>query len=203
VDRPRGRPRDDTADERILDAALEALLLKGYDGFSMDAVAARAGCAKTTLYRRWPSQDHLIVAVVTRMQQDVDVADTGHIRRDLVRYLTAIAAGLNRMRETGRPETAGGNSAGVIAELAAAAARHEDIGTAIRRMFENRNTVPLGLIERAKARGDLPAGLDVEVLFDQLAGALYYRVLVTQQPIGPSYVERLVNNALAEKGTRE
>ncbi|WP_410656985.1 TetR/AcrR family transcriptional regulator [Amycolatopsis sp. lyj-112] len=203
MNRSRGRPRDDTADERILDAALEALLSKGYDGFSMDAVAAQAGCAKTTLYRRWPSQDHLIVAVVARMQQDVDVADTGDIRRDLVRYLTAIAAGLNRMRRAGRPETAGGSSAGVIAEITAAAARHEDIGLAVQRMFEHRNKVPLELIERAKARGDLPADLDAEVLFDQLAGGLYYRVLVTQRPVGPSYVDRLVKTALAKKGTEE
>src|SRR3979490_603906 len=104
--RRRGRPRDGEADGRIVGGALELLLAKGYEGFSTDEVAARAGCAKTTLYRRWPTQDHLIVAVVARMQNEVEVVDTGDLHHDLIEYLTAVAAGLNWMRMAGRPDGA-------------------------------------------------------------------------------------------------
>jgi len=60
----RGRPRDIDVDRRILIAARDLLLVNGYATLSIDEVADRAGVAKTTLYRRWPAKDHLIVAVV-------------------------------------------------------------------------------------------------------------------------------------------
>ncbi|MGW3198640.1 TetR/AcrR family transcriptional regulator [Streptomyces sp. NPDC001118] len=196
----RGRPRSEDADERILKAAHELLLQRGYDRFAMDEAAVRAGVAKTTLYRRWPTKDHLLVALVAKIQDEVPVADTGDVRQDLVVYLTAIAGGLNRMRRVGR--TAGDDpSAGVVAELVAAAARHPDVGEAVRALFARRNTLPLALLDRARERGELRADSSSAVLFDQLAGALYYRLLVTGEPIGPAYVAELVDQVLAEAGT--
>lgn len=193
----RGRPRDEQADGRILDAALEVLLENGYDRFSIDTVAAKAGVAKTTLYRRWPTKDHVIVAVVARMQDEVPVTDTGDLRADLAGYLTEIAAGLNRLRKAVRSKEASDRSAGLVAEIAAAAARHPDIGAAVWQLFARRNTLPIGLIHRARERGALPEDVDPEALFDQLAGALYYRLLITGNPIGPAYVRTLVGTALS------
>jgi AcrR family transcriptional regulator len=199
----RGRPRDEDADGRILAAAHELLVERGYDRFAVDEVAARAAVAKTTVYRRWPTKDHLLVALVARIQDEVPVADTGDIRRDLGVYLTAIATGLDRMRRVGR--TAAGEddrSAGVVAELVAAAARHPDVGDAVRKVFARRNALPLALIDRARERGALAPDTSSEVLFDQLAGALYYRLLVTGAPTGPEYVEELVGQALAGSAPR-
>ncbi|MFF2328280.1 MULTISPECIES: TetR/AcrR family transcriptional regulator [unclassified Streptomyces] len=193
----RGRPRAEHTDARILDAALESLLDRGYDRFSVDDVAVGAGVAKTTLYRRWPTRDHLIVAVVTRMQDRVPVEDSGDIRADLTRYLDEIVDGLNRMRRAGLPASAGESSAGLVAEITAAAARHSDVGAAVRAMFARRNALALDLIARAGARGELRADIDPGVLFDQLAGALYYRLLITGQPLDTAYVERLVTGALS------
>ncbi|SDJ15182.1 DNA-binding transcriptional regulator, AcrR family [Actinokineospora alba] len=181
----RGRPRDMEVDRRVLDIAAAQLVERGYAGLSIDAVAEAAGVAKTTLYRRWPSKDHLAVAVTARMQEADPVADTGDIRVDLVNYLTHIVAAINRSR-----------SLGLVAELAAAAARHDDIGELIHGVFTRRNALVLALIERAKQRGELRADTDAVVLFDQLAGALYYRVLFTGMPIDPAYAERLVTAAL-------
>ncbi|MFF1919452.1 TetR/AcrR family transcriptional regulator [Streptomyces sp. NPDC058221] len=192
----RGRPRSEAADGRIADAARELLLDRGYDQFSVDEVAVRAGVAKTTLYRRWPTKDHLVVAVVARMQDDVPVEYRGDVRADLTRYLNAIVDGLHRMRLAGRPSTSGDSSAGVVAEVAAAAARHADIGAAVHAMFLRRNVLVLRLIEQARDAGELSDGVDAEVLFDQLAGALYYRLLITGAPIDAAYVDRLVAGAL-------
>ncbi|WP_179271542.1 TetR/AcrR family transcriptional regulator [Actinomadura meyerae] len=192
----RGRPRSEAADARILDAALESLLERGYDRFSVDEVAMRAGVAKTTLYRRWPTKDHLIVTVVARLQDSVPVEYTGDVREDLTRYLGEIVAGLHRMRRAGRPAASGDASAGLVAEVAAAAARHADVGAAVQAMFHRRNALVLTLLERARESGELHAGVEPEVLFDQLAGALYYRLLVTGRPIDGAYVDRLVASAL-------
>ena len=198
----RGRPRSEDADGRILQAAHELLIERGYDRFPIDEVAARAAVAKTTLYRRWPTKDHLLVALVAKIQDEVAVADTGDIRRDLTVYLTAIATGLNRMRRVGRDATGEDDgSAGVVAELVAAAARHPDVGDAVRALFARRNALPLALLDRARERGALAAGTSSEVLFDQLAGALYYRLLITGAPIGADYVEELVGQVLAGAAT--
>jgi AcrR family transcriptional regulator len=197
----RGRPRSEAADTRILDAALESLLDRGYDRFSVDEVAMQAGVAKTTLYRRWPTKDHLIVAVVARLQDSVPVEYTGDVRADLTRYLGEIVAGLHRMRQAGRPATSGDTSAGLVAEVAAAAARHADVGAAVQAMFHRRNALVLTLLEHARERGELHADVEPEVLFDQLAGALYYRLLVTGRPIDEAYVDSLVASALRGAST--
>jgi AcrR family transcriptional regulator len=148
------------------------------------------------LYRRWPTKDHLAVAVIARMQDDVAVLDTGDVRADLTDYLEQITLGLNRMRRAGRQGEEGDPSAGVVAELLAAAARHPDTGALVRAVFARRNKLVLALIGRARHRGALHSATDPGLLFDQLAGALYYRLLITGQPIDRSYVERLVTAAL-------
>lgn len=192
----RGRPRDPEADARILRAGLAQLLAHGYTGFSVDKVAEQAGVAKTTLYRRWPTKDHLAIAVIGRMQDDVPVPDTGDIRADLTAYLEEIADGLDRMRRAGRPDGADDRSAGVVAELVAAAARHPDIGTLVRDLFTRRNRLVLTLIENARLRGALHPATDPTLLFDQLAGALYYRTLITGLPTTRPYPANLVTAAL-------
>ncbi|NED85084.1 TetR/AcrR family transcriptional regulator [Streptomyces sp. SID11233] len=192
----RGRPRSEAADGRITDAAQELLLDRGYDRFSVDEVAVQAGVAKTTLYRRWPTKDHLVVAVVARMQDEVPVEYRGDVRADLTRYLNAIVDGLHGMRLAGRPSASGDTSAGVVAEVAAAAARHADIGAAVRAMFLRRNALVLRMLEQARDAGELQKGVDPEVVFDQLAGALYYRLLITGAPIDAAYVDRLVASVL-------
>ena len=61
---PRGRPRDPSADEAILEATFRQLIDVGYGGLSIEAVAAAAGVAKTTIYRRWPTKRDLVVAAL-------------------------------------------------------------------------------------------------------------------------------------------
>ncbi|WP_086838345.1 TetR/AcrR family transcriptional regulator [Amycolatopsis kentuckyensis] len=193
----RGRPRDSDADRRILQAARQALLTAGYAGLAIDEVAQRAGVAKTTLYRRWPTKDHLAIAVYADMlDRDVPVTDTGDVRADLGAYLKQIAAALDSVRRAGRPAHDGDPSAGIVAELVAAAARHADVGQAMRGLYARRIRLAVELVERATQRGELRADTDPVLLLDQLAGALYYRVLITGAPVDDSYLERLVGAAL-------
>jgi AcrR family transcriptional regulator len=188
METPRGRPRDSDADRRILAAARDALLSAGYAGLAVDEVAQRAGVAKTTLYRRWPTKDHLAIAVYADMlDRDVPVTDTGDIRADLVAYLQQIAATLASVRR---------RSAGIVAELVAAAARHPDVGEAMRGLYTRRIRLAVDLIGRATERGELRSGTDPILLLDQLAGALYYRVLITGTPVDDPYLVRLVGAAL-------
>ncbi|MEQ7128572.1 TetR/AcrR family transcriptional regulator [Actinopolymorpha sp. B11F2] len=194
----RGRPRDPDTDARILRVAGEQLLERGYTAFTVDHVAEIAGVAKTTLYRRWPTRDHLAIAVIGRGQEEIEIADTGDLRADLIDFMAQIAAGLNRTRRAGRgANDQDDQSAGLVAELVAAAARHADIGTLVRDLFDKRIALAVARIEAARRRGEVRSDSDPHLLVDQLAGALYYRILITGKPIDRRYATHLVDAAFA------
>lgn len=79
-----GRPRDSATDAAILDAAIDELIERGFIAASMESIAARAGVAKTTLYRRWPSVRVLALAAMQTLQEDVPLAPGKSVRSDLL-----------------------------------------------------------------------------------------------------------------------
>src|ERR1700712_1282335 len=83
-----GRKRDHSRDAEILQAALDVLAETGYDGMTIDMVAARAQAGKATLYRRWPSKAELVLDAVACMKQSDlhpdELPDTGTLRGDLL-----------------------------------------------------------------------------------------------------------------------
>ena len=86
--RGRGRPRREGADEEILDVARTMLAEGGYGALNVDAVAERAGVAKTTVYRRWPSKGALIAALIP---PPGDYADAEAVLRDVQTLLAPLA----------------------------------------------------------------------------------------------------------------
>jgi len=82
--RRKGRPRDAGADERILAAAAELILLHGYDNMTVDEVAARAKAGKATVYRRWAGKEDLAFAALEQLYgSEFPLPDTGSIVGDL------------------------------------------------------------------------------------------------------------------------
>lgn len=189
----RGRPRDGAVDRRVLSAAWGLLQAGGYAALNVDDVAERAGVAKTTLYRRWPTKDHLAVAVGARMLGEVPIPDTGNLRRDLTEFAGALAGSLGRLRTAGHD---GGASPGLAAELVAAAARHPDIGEAVRAGYAQRHALARARLERAVSREGLRPDLDPALLIEQLVGPIYYRILITGAPADRGYAGRLVDALL-------
>lgn len=97
-----GRKRDSTRDIPILDAALAVLAEAGYEGMTIDMVAARAGAARATVYRRWPSKAELVLAAAARLSEtDVDLAhlpDTGSYRGDVIAMFVPDTPGDQQVR---------------------------------------------------------------------------------------------------------
>ena len=189
----RGRPRDNAVDQRVLNVAWDLLLAGGYAGLNVDEVAERAAVAKTTLYRRWPTKDHLAIAVVTRMIPFALVPDTGDLCRDLTDFAVSIASSLHQYRTTGGSD---GVSSGLAGELVAAAARHPDIGDLIRTLHARRHTLALARLQRATEREELRPDIDHAILIDQISGPIYYRALITGAATDRGYAERLVSAVL-------
>ena len=89
-----GRPRSEKAHQAILESTLTVLGESGIAGLSIEAVAARAGVGKATIYRRWESKEELILAALAIMSPAGPVPDTGSLEGDL----TALAQGTGRAR---------------------------------------------------------------------------------------------------------
>lgn len=82
-----GRPYDHSRDAQILAITLDALAEQDYEHVTLDAVALRAGRAKTTLYRRWPTKVDLVLAAIHaagRPPEADDLPDEGSLRADLL-----------------------------------------------------------------------------------------------------------------------
>ena len=180
----RGRPRLESTDQAIFTAAAELIGERGYDGFSMAAVADRAGVAKTTVYRRWPTRSHLALETMTSVMR-VSLLDSGDLRADLLCFARTLAAAL---RQPGTRR--------LIAELTLASIQRPELAGAFQRLFLQRRIDAQATIDRARSKGELRGGVDRELLIDQIAGPLYYRALLAADGPADAYAEDLVDAVL-------
>lgn len=176
-----GRPRSADADRAILAATREALVELGWSKLTMGDVAARAGVAKTTLYRRWAGKSELVVdAVAALFDEHLELPDRGSLGADVEGVVLQFAALLER------PETKTALMA-VVAESTRDDALRDRIRSAI---VDRQKTLVLVGRERAQARGELPAEPDAsaaarnaDLIFDVIAGAVVHRTLVSAEPV--------------------
>nr|WSX76672.1 TetR/AcrR family transcriptional regulator [Streptomyces sp. NBC_00899] len=187
-----GRPRSADADRAILAATRAALAEQGWGRLTLGDVAARAGVAKTTLYRRWAGKNELVVdAVAALFEEQLELPDLGSLQADIQGVVLRFAELLNR------PETRTALMA-VIAEAA-----HDDaLRLRIREAIVDRqkHLVVLGR-KRAQQRGEIPpedAAADSaagpardNLIFDVVAGAVVHRVMVSSEPVDEEWAGRL------------
>jgi AcrR family transcriptional regulator len=184
----RGRPRSQEADRAILAAAAALLAEGGFAALSIEEVAARAGVAKTTIYRRWNSRGVLALdAFLADFQSQQPPPDTGTLRGDL---LAALRAWIRAVTRT----SAGPILAGLIAE----SQRDPEFGVAWReRVVERLRAQHKLLLNRAIDRGEIPPDTDQEVVLDLLFGAAYHRLLQGHRPLTDVFARRVVDVIVA------
>jgi AcrR family transcriptional regulator len=163
-----GRPRSPEAHAAILRAALELALEGGLRGLSMEAIAARAGVGKATIYRRWKSKEALFVEAVQQLARTPEIPETGTVRGDLE---AVVAATLGRMaREAFR----------IIPRLLADAADDPRLLAAMQEALLTPRRAALGeILRRGVARGELRADLDVELVTQIVFGTTVASVLMS------------------------
>jgi AcrR family transcriptional regulator len=186
---PRGRPRSDRAREAILHSAAELLLERGLDAVSMDAVAQHAGVSKATIYRWWSTKEALALdALYTEWAaHSIAELDTGSLRGDLIALLRPWVR-LLRTR----------NYARVLGTFITKV--HSDPEFAqqyLARLLRPRRDVARAMFDRARERGELRAGVRIEVAQDIIWGAVYHRLLHGHAPLNDRFVTDVVDLALA------
>jgi AcrR family transcriptional regulator len=171
----------------ILDATRELLAEGGVHGLTVEGVAARAGVAKTTIYRRWRSKDELAFAVLIDMvEQFVATPDLGDTRDELVAF---VAAAVRILGGT----LMGRVMQGLVSDLAA----DPELARAFReRVVAARIAEVRRLALRGIERGDLRAETDLELLHELLFGPIYYRLLLSGAPLEDGLAERVVDAVL-------
>jgi AcrR family transcriptional regulator len=183
--RGRGRPRDEEARARILQASLEALEALGYPGITCDAIAERAGASKATIYRWWPHKEAVMLeALRESVGQELPFPNTGSLREDIRIQLHNFVGLLNSAR--------GRVFKGIIAAAQSDAKVAEafcNIWVAPRRKFARDG------VERY--RDELRPGVDLSVVLDSLYGPMYYRLLIGHEPLTIEFADQVADLVLA------
>ena len=183
--------RSEDARQAVLRAADDLLVEKGFAGVTIEGVAAAAGVAKQTIYRWWGYKtDILLDTFLHDAAGDLAPGEHGTLAADLRAHLRQLARFLT------------GDDAGAVFKALIGHAQHDPAFAAkLREHYldeqRRRDRVPR---DRAIARGELPADLDVAAAVDLLVGPVYHRILITGDPVDERFVDGLVEHFIAGYG---
>ena len=192
ISEPNRRPRPGGRSARVraavLQATLELLAQTGYNGAELPEVARRAGVHPTTLYRRWGTKSRLVgEALLERSRPLSPTPDSGSLRTDLERLLLE-GAGLVRTPAV---------RALFEVLLAGSADPSTEVAAARDRFWAAHLEEARGIVERAIARSELPAGTDPAALVDLVIGPALLRLVLMGQDLDPVDLSRIVDRAIS------
>ncbi len=185
------RPRvEGEREEQVLEAALDVLGDVGYDRLTMDAVASRARASKATLYRRWNGKVALVIDAILLLKHAPVTPDTGSLRGDLLASFCGLG-GLTDQR-----------SVNSFSSVLTAITRDPEFAAAFRRdVLGPREAATLAIFSRARARGEIGADVDLELLAPALAGITLHRLHVLGEPPDEALIERIVDQIILPAAT--
>lgn len=183
------RPRSEAARRRLLDATLEILATDGVAGVTADAITRRSGVAKTTLYRHFGSTDALVFAAVAHNVTAQPPPDTGTLRGDLAaihrRYLAVASS--RQSREL---------FAWMVAKSIESAENRE--------LFRRVRVQPRGpttlALQRAIARGEVHADIDVDLAIHIIQGPLISQRIVDNSEVSERDLQRMLDMTIRALG---
>jgi AcrR family transcriptional regulator len=179
--RTTGRPRDPEVERSILSATQDLLVEEGYPGTTIAAVAARAQCGKSAIYRRWATKVDLVVAAVGDLHVTSELPDTGDLREDLL----AVA-----MHFAGADERAGRVLASLLSHLGRDPELRE---VAYRAIGEPPVAALIAVIERWIERGVVSPDAPVRLIAGIVPTAAFGSVTLRQRALERAAVTELVD----------
>ena len=184
-----GRPRSQAADDAIFDAAKKLFYLKPFNEVSMETIASTAEVSKATLYRRWSKKSELAVEVLIQL-----VLEYRPKFKTQGSYKQRLFVNLQGLRDM-----LASPYADVVASLIASSQHDKDLRTIFIEQFL-RPVQSIGDEDLAQAfqDGELDKPLDQDLLFDQMFGFFYYRLLIADREISDIEIERVVDLFLGD-----
>lgn len=178
--------RNESARLAVLHAADDLLVERSYKALTIEGIAARAGVAKQTIYRWWPSKVDILLDVLTDDARDaLAVPDTGSAISDVRRHLRAVARFLTK-------EPAGK----VLLTLIGEAQQDPDVARALAERHQRpQRKAEREMLARGVDSGELDADLDIDAALDALYGPVYYRAMINR-PVTRPFIDLLIAHAL-------
>jgi AcrR family transcriptional regulator len=181
-----GRPRSEQAEQAIIDAALELFGERGVDGVCVEAVAARAGVGKATIYRRWSSKEDLLLAALGSLKRPLPAPRGESVREDLVELLEAVVRDANDPRHVRQFAMLHGEAEAYPRLMA----RYAET------VVEPRREVIRSVLRRGVETGELRADIDIEIAMLALTGAVMARGKHDPRPPAPEFAAQIVGELL-------
>lgn len=181
VKSPPGRPRSVQSHQAILQATLDLLGEVGYERMSIEAIAARAGVGKTTIYRRYNSKEELVADAIESLREEISIPDTGSLWSDL--DLLIESAAKTTLTPLGRQILA------LIVSTASSSPKFAQVYWT--KYLKPRRQAFRVVIERAKVRNEIQADTDSDLVFDLLSATMLYALVFepTTEPF-EAYIRR-------------
>jgi AcrR family transcriptional regulator len=180
-------PRVERSRRVILEAVLEELGLVGYGALTIEAVAARAGVGKSTIYRHWSGKLALVEDAFRTLKAQMIVPDTGTLRERVTAFLEQVATLVEESTYSA-----------CMPALIDAAERDPQVREFHCAFSTERLAVLADVLREAVASGELPADTHPELLADALMGPIVLRRLMLHAPFDPKLVPALVNQLIPE-----
>ncbi|GGY51730.1 TetR/AcrR family transcriptional regulator [Streptomyces omiyaensis] len=184
---PNPQRRSEKSHRAILDAAMELCVEHGYGNVTVEAIAARAGVSKKTIYRWWPTKGAVVLeAFVELAGTATRFPDTGDVVADLRTQMTAVLANI-----------LSGPRASVYAGIIAETQHDPALARELRaQLLDPRVAAARDRLRLARDHGQLAPDADVEMVVDLLYGPLYYRLLLHLGPYPPARLRAHVAHVL-------
>jgi AcrR family transcriptional regulator len=180
--------RTEQVRDKVLEAAGQLMLEGGLAAATMEAIAARAGVSKRTLYKYWPSRGAVALEGFMRSAAASWSFPADATAAESLEMLVVTAVRLFT-------ETPAGP---LMRSLVADAQSQDEIATALREQWLGpRRAVAAGLIRQGAADGEFRPGLDVEVVLDLLFAPVYYRLLLGHEDLDTQFAVSSVRHLLA------
>jgi len=180
-------PRIERSRRVVLTAAIDLLAEIGYRGITIEAIAARSGVAKSTIYRHWAGKDDLLEDAFAEIKPPFEVRVGGTVRHRITDLLEQLAT-----------HTASSDWSSCLPAMIEAAERDPAARKLQRKISNERRKVLLSLLHEGIASGELPPHVDPDLATDCLAGAIMVRRLMSLDVLKPSDVPNLVAQVLPE-----
>jgi AcrR family transcriptional regulator len=188
------RRLDPAVDAAILEATMQGLAEVGYDKMSVEDIAARAHVGKAAIYRRWPSKAAVVADAIVRWRRGAGpttAPDTGTLRGDLQAVISAVpgADELSMFK--------------VVIGVGAAATRDPVLAAALDDLIlAQPRQLMRTMLDRAVARGEIPADRDLSLVPDAVLGLNLLR-LMTGRPVDRIFVRRVLEDIILPLATSQ
>jgi AcrR family transcriptional regulator len=176
---------------------LDLFIERGFDGTSIEQVARRAGVARLTVYRRWPSKEALLAQAIESARRQIPDAVSP----------TSTDPPLKQLIETLMPQwveaLVNPRLRALTARLVGSSTSHPSLlATYWEHYMVPRRQLACATLEQAVAEGMLAQDTDIDVLIDMMAGAVMYRALLQPGPPDEAELRRYLESVIRQSGLR-